>query len=149
MARRGNSAQECETGVVRSGYRLRMSPVRRWGTVVVLIAAGVFFVPGIVTAGFDLWWRALSVVGLVTAVLGLRAVLGSVLVVRDEGLRIQRSWPLRRDVRWYRMLQVDVIPGFWNLEVELNSGERLVLPCVDDVDRLYEEMERHRQALDA
>ena len=41
------------------------------------------------------------------------------------------------------------MPGFWHLEIELNSGERITLPAVDDLERLYQLMEHHRQALDA
>ena len=52
------------------------------------------------------------------------------LIVRDEGLRVQKTWPHRRDIPWYRILATDVIPGFWNLELELNSGERVELPPV-------------------
>ena len=62
---------------------------------------------------------------------------------------MQRNWPFRRDFRWYRILAIDVVPGFWHLEVELNSGERITLPAVDDLERLYQLMEHHRQALDA
>lgn len=136
-------------GVKRSGYRLRMSIVRRAILTVVLAGLAVFFVPGVLAGELSVWWRALSLVGFVTALLGLRTVLGRVIVVRPEGLRLQRSWPIRRDIRWYRILEIDVIPGFWNLEIELNSGERLTLPCVERLDELYENMERHRQALDA
>jgi hypothetical protein len=109
----------------------------------------LFFIPGIVAPGLQLWWRALSAFGVLTALAGLRIVLGSVVVVRPRGLRIQRNWPLRREIPWYRILEIDVIPGFWNLEVELNSGERLSLPCVEHLDDLYHRMEHHRQALDA
>jgi len=132
-----------------SRYRLRMTRTRRAATVVLLVVVGVLLVPGIVGAGLELWWRALSLVGLASAVAGLRIVLGPVLVVRERGLLILRHWPLRRDIPWYRILQIDVIPGFWHLEIELNSGERIALPCVDDIDGLYRTMERHRQALDA
>jgi hypothetical protein len=131
------------------GYRLRMSPARRLVVTVVLVAAALFFVPGMLAPDLSWWWRALSSVGFLSALLGLRAVLGRVVLVGPAGLRLQKSWPLRRDIRWYRILQIDVIPGFWNLEVELNSGERLALPCVEHLDDLYETMERHRQALDA
>ncbi len=109
----------------------------------------LFFVPGIFADGFPLWWRALSVIGAVTAVLAIRTLVGAVLVVRERGLRIQRNWPYRRDIDWYRILATDVIPGFWNLELELNSGERVELPAVADFDALYHDIERHRTALDA
>jgi hypothetical protein len=39
--------------------------------------------------------------------------------------------------------------GSGTLEIELNSGERLALPCVENLDDLYHRMEHHRQALDA
>jgi hypothetical protein len=126
-----------------------MSIFRRVSLTLLLVVVAVFFVPGMLAPDLSVWWRALSGLGLVTALLGLRTVLGSVIVVRAEGLRLQRSWPLHRDIRWYRILQIDVIPGFWNLEIELNSGERLALPCVERLDDLYESMEHHRQALDA
>jgi len=90
-----------------------------------------------------------SLVGLVTAVLAVRMMVGAVVVVRDGGLRLQKNWPHRRDIPWYRILASDVIPGFWNLELELNSGERLELPPVADLNALYEDIERHRTALDA
>jgi len=136
-------------GLVRSkGYRLRMSPLARSLRVGLFVVLALLFVPGII-AGIDLWWRVVSAAGLIASVLALRTLLGPVVVVRQKGLRIQRNWPLRRDVTWYRILTIDVIPGFWNLEVELNSGERLSLPCVEDLDDLYQRMETHRQALDA
>ena len=56
-------------------------------------------------------------------------------------------WPLRRDIAWYRIYGVDVIPGTWTLEVELNPGERVSLPCVDRVDDLYERVEAARSQL--
>lgn len=130
-------------------YRLRMSPVARVVRVVLLSIIAVVFVPGVISPGLDLWWRAVSLVGLITAVLGARMMLFAVLVVRDEGLRLQKNWPHRRDIPWYRILASDVIPGFWNLELELNSGERVELPPVGDINALYADIERHRTALDA
>jgi hypothetical protein len=135
--------------MVPTRYRLRMSPVARVVRVVLLSVIAVVFVPGVISPGLDLWWRAVSSVGLVTAVLGARMMLGAVLVVRDEGLRLQKNWPHRRDIPWYRILASDVIPGFWNLELELNSGERVELPPVGDINALYADIERHRTALDA
>lgn len=133
----------------KTGYRLRMSVLRRMCLVGLLALIAVFFVPGIFAPGLRLWWHGLSLLGLITAVAGLRILLGSVVVVRPDGLRLQRNWPFRRTIPWYRILEIDVIPGFWNLEVELNSGERLSLPCVEHLDDLYHRMEHHRQALDA
>ena len=114
-----------------------------------LALLALLFVPLTVLAGIEWWVRLLSLVGLVTSVLGIRTLLGAVLVVREEGLRIQKNWPRRRDIPWYRILATDVIPGFWNLEIELNSGERVELPPVQNLSELYEEIERHRTALDA
>lgn len=146
----GNGSRDDRLSSVQAkGYRLRMRSWRRALMTVLLSVIAVFFVPGIFAPDLALWWRALSVVGLLTSLAGLRIILGPVIVVRPEGLRIQRNWPIRRDIPWYRILEIDVIPGFWNLEIELNSGERLALPCVEQLDDLYERMEHHRQALDA
>jgi len=128
---------------------MRMSPVARVARVALLTVLGLIFLPGVFASGLDLWWRVVSLVGLVTSILGIRMMLGAVLVVRDSGLRIQKNWPYRRDLPWYRILASDVIPGFWNLELELNSGERVELPPVSDLNALYADIERHRTALDA
>ncbi|MFN8041645.1 MAG: hypothetical protein U0Q07_20685 [Acidimicrobiales bacterium] len=130
-------------------YRLRLSRTRRAVQVLVLSLCFLFFLPGLFGQGLDPWWRVLSLVGLVTSVLALRVVLGAAVVVREEGLRIQRLWPLTRDLAWYRILSTEVIPGFWFLELELNSGERVELPCVEHLDDLYERIEAHRRDLDA
>jgi hypothetical protein len=119
-----------------------------WRTAVMAVGL-MIFVPGVVVSGIELWGRLLCLVGALSCLAGLRILWGSVVLVRPEGLRIQRNWPLRRDFRWYRILSIDVIPGFWHLEIELNSGERIALPAVDDLERLYQLMETHRQALDA
>jgi len=115
----------------------------------VLVVGLLVFLPGVVVGGIDLWWRLLFLIAALTCGAGLRILWGSVVVVRPQGLRVQRNWPFRRDFRWYRILAIDVVPGFWHLEVELNSGERIALPAVDDLERLYQLMEQHRQALDA
>jgi len=128
---------------------MRMSPVARVARVALLSVLALIFIPGVFAGGLDLWWRVVSLVGLVTSILGIRMMLGAVLVVRDSGLRIQKNWPYRRDLPWYRILASDVIPGFWNLELELNSGERVELPPVSDLNALYADIERHRTALDA
>lgn|GEM_PF-1307264 len=130
-------------------YRLRMSPIARLLRVTLLSVIAVFFVPGVITAELGIWWRAMSLVGLTTAVLAIRMMVAAVIVVSEGGLRVQKNWPYRRDFSWYRILTVDVIPGFWNLEIELNSGERLELPPVSDINTLYDDIERHRAALDA
>src|SRR3954467_5010083 len=98
-------------------YRMRMSPVARVARVALLTFLALIFVPGVFASGLDLWWRVVSLVGLITSVLGIRMMVGAVLVVRDSGLRIQKNWPYRRDLPWYRILASDVIPGFWNLEL--------------------------------
>jgi hypothetical protein len=128
---------------------LRISPLGRLLRSAVLLLGLLMFVPGVIAAGIDLWWRALFLFGGLACAAGLRILWGSVVVVRPKGLRVQRNWPFRRDFLWYRILAIDVVPGFWHLEVELNSGERITLPAVDDLERLYQLMEHHRQALDA
>ena len=72
----------------------------------------------------------------------------AVVVIDDDHLVIQPYWPVRRRIPWYRMDHSEVMPGSWRLLIEMNSGERFELPCVDGVDRLYEEVESHRKALD-
>jgi hypothetical protein len=126
-----------------------MAPLGRLLRSAVLLLGLLMFVPGVIASGIDLWWRAVFVAATLACVAGLRILWGSVVVVRPQGLRVQRNWPFRRDFLWYRILAIDVVPGFWHLEVELNSGERITLPAVDDLERLYQLMEQHRQALDA
>jgi hypothetical protein len=135
--------------VTTTKYRWRLRLASRVIRVVILALVALVLLPEVVASGISLWWRALCIVGLVTAVLAIRTVVGPVLIVRDEGLRVQKLWPYRRDIPWYRILATDVVPGFWNLELELNSGERVELPPVDDLNALYDEIERHRTALDA
>ncbi len=115
----------------------------------VLVVCVVLCVSWTLAGTSELWLRGVSGVVALAAVAGLRILWGPVVVVRTEGLRVMRNWPLRRDIPWYRILSIDVIPGFWHLEIELNSGQRLALPAVADLDRLYRLMEQHRQALDA
>ena len=126
-----------------------MTRRRRVIKVTLLSLIGLFFLSGVVDSQLTLWWRFVTLVGLITSVLAIRTVVGAVLIVSDRGLRVQKTWPHRRDIPWYRILATDVIPGFWNLELELNSGERLELPPVADLNALYEDIERHRTALDA
>lgn len=130
-------------------YRWRLSRRRRILQVGLLSLIGLFFLVGLFEGGGGWWWRFVSLMGLASSVLAVRTLVGPVLVVSDRGLRVQKAWPLHRDLPWYRILATDVIPGFWNLELELNSGERITLPPVDDLDALYEDIERHRTALDA
>jgi hypothetical protein len=116
---------------------------------VVLILGLLMFVPATLSGAIPGLWRVLLGLVVLFCLAGLRILWGPVVVVGPKGLRIQRNWPLRRDFLWYRILSIDVIPGFWHLEIELNSGERVTLPAVDDLERLYHLMEQHRSALDA
>lgn len=136
-------------GVRGSGFRLRVSTIGRLWRTVVLALGLLLFVPATLSGAVPGLWRVLCAAAALTCVAGLRILWGSVVVVGPKGLRIQRNWPLRRDFLWYRILSIDVIPGFWHLEIELNSGERVTLPAVDDLERLYHLMEQHRSALDA
>jgi hypothetical protein len=134
---------------VTTRYRWRLSPLGRAFRVVGLALCGLVLASVALEAHVELWWRALCFAGVVSAVLAIRMLVGAVLIVREDGLRLQKTWPKRRDIPWYRILATDVVPGFWNLEIELNSGERVELPPVADVEALYEDIERHRTALDA
>lgn len=125
-----------------------MSFWRRWAMVVLLSVIAVVMVPGVFGTAVDVAWRLVAFVGFVTALLGVRTLLGPIVVVGSDGLVVQKNWPLRRRIAWHRILGVDVVPGFWNLEVELNSGERVTLPCVEHLDTLYEDVESRRQAID-
>jgi hypothetical protein len=135
--------------VATTKYRWRLSRRRRILQVALMTFIGLFFLSGLADGQLDWWWRFVSLVGVVTSGLSIRTLVGPVLIVSDKGLRVQKAWPRRRDIAWYRILATDVIPGFWNLEIELNSGERIELPPVADINALYEDIERHRTALDA
>ena len=63
----------------------------------------------------------------------------------ESALVVQPYWPQRRRIPWYRIDQVEVVAESWSLVVELNSGERLALPCVEHVDDLYERVVHHRK----
>jgi hypothetical protein len=130
-------------------YRLAMSPVLRAARVAVLGLAAVLFLAFALGSGVDVLWRAFGVAGLAWTVVAVRIVVGSAVAVGDQGLRITRSWPLRRDIPWYRILEVEVQPGTWVLQLELNSGERVELPPVEHLDLLYREVEDRRHRLDA
>ena len=132
----------------RDRYRLAMSPLSRGVRVVVLALAGAFFVALALASGQEASWRALGVVGLLSTAVALRIVLGPAVVVRDAGLRVVRSWPLRRDIPWYRILDVEVVPVVWVLDVELNSGEHVELPPVEHLNELYHRIEDLRHRLD-
>lgn len=131
------------------GFRLHMRPLPRVLRTLVLVVCVVLATSWAVAGDSALWFRMASGAVALASVAGLRILWGPVVVVRSDGLRVQKNWPLRRTYPWYRILAIDVIPGFWHLEVELNSGDRLALPPVDELDRLYRLMEQHRQALDA
>ncbi|MCU0270896.1 MAG: PH domain-containing protein [Acidimicrobiales bacterium] len=131
-----------------SRYRLQMSVPVRLLRVLLFSVLLVVFVLWAVQAE-DPASQVLSLVGVATSLVSLRTVVGPVVVVRPRALRVVRIWPLRREIPWYRILEVDLVPGYWVVELELNSGEKVTLPVVERVDDLYEEIERHRQLLDA
>lgn len=131
--------------VARGGYRLRMSGLRRWATVVLLGAIAAFMAPGVFVADAPGSWRLIAAAGVVTALAGVRTLVGAVVVAGEDALKLQRNWPLRRSIPWGAIEAVDIIPGYWTIEVELDSGERVGLPCVEDFDDLYEAMEHHRR----
>jgi len=137
-----------ETGSVTVRYRLRMARITRVLRTILLGTLGLMFVPAVIAVGVDLQWRTLSIVGLLSSIYGLRIVLGPAVEVRADGLRVFKRWPWRREIPWYRIYQVEVVPGYWVLDLELNSGEQLELPCVEHVDDLFERIEEHRQRLD-
>lgn len=133
----------------RDRYRLAMSPLARGARVLVLAVAGAFFVALTLASGQEVSWRVLGGIGLVSTAVALRIVLGPAVVVRSGGLRVVRSWPLRRDIPWYRILDVEVVPVVWVLDVELNSGEHVELPPVEHLNELYHRIEELRHQLDA
>jgi hypothetical protein len=135
---------------VRSvGYRLSLSNFARARRVVVYIGLAVLFAPGALDPSSTPLVRLGSVAGIGLAMYGLRMVAGPIVVVREAGLRVFSWWPWHRDLAWYRVFAVDVVPGHWQLELELNSGERVLLPPVERVDDLYDQIEDLRQRLDA
>jgi hypothetical protein len=128
-------------------YRMRMTPLVRVGRIAVFAVCAL--VLGATTfASGPWWWRVASSVGLLVALLGLRTMLGAVVKVDDRYLTIQPYWPLRQRLSWYRIDHAEVVPGYWVVLLELNSGARMQLPCVDDIDDLYHRVEYHRKALD-
>jgi hypothetical protein len=133
----------------RTGYRLQMSVLARMLRVVLQVVLGFLFVPGLIDPVSPLLVRLGYLLGVGLAIYGLRVVLGPAVVVGVEGLRIYTIWPKHRDLAWYRVFAVDIVPGRWLLELELNSGERITLPVVERVDALYEQIEELRQHLDA
>ena len=126
-----------------------MSRLNRVLRTVLFSVIGLCFVPAVLGGSIDLSVRALSAAGVLSSIYGLRIILGPAVEVRPEGLRLLKSWPRRRDIAWYRILEVDIVPGYWMLDLELNSGEAISLPCVEHVDDLYERIEELRSKLDA
>ena len=138
-----------DDGAVRPvGYRLSLSQFARARRFVIYVGLAVLFSPGLLDPTSLPLVRVGSLAGIVLAAYGLRMVMGPLVLVRDEGLRVYTWWPRHRDLAWYRVYAVDVLPSQWQLEVELNSGEQIELPCVEHVDDLYERIEEHRQRLD-
>ena len=132
-----------------TGYRLQYRFVTRVSWTMLLVFTTLFFAPIPFEATFDLWWRSMAVLAVACGVAGLRVLWGAAVVVGERGLRIYRPWwPLRRDLAWHRILATDIIPGFWFLEIEMNSGERIELPCVEHMDRLFDQIEEYRTRLD-
>jgi hypothetical protein len=132
-----------------SGYRLQLSVFARMWRLVFYVALAAGFGTALVDPASSLAVRAGCVIGLALIGFGLRIVLGPAVIVRPDGLRIITWWPRYRDVAWYQIYDVEVVPGQWVLELELNSGERITLPVVERVDDLYEQIEDLRQRLDA
>jgi hypothetical protein len=134
---------------MKRGYRLRMAPLTRALRVAVFVVCGLILASGAVF-GVEAWyWRLLSGIGAVSAVLAMRVVLGSIVVVTERDLVLQWTWPLRRRIPWYRVDHAEVMPGAWTILVELIDGERFELPCVEDIDGLYHDLEQRRKALDS
>ena len=98
-----------------------MTRRRRVIKVTILTLIALFFLPGVFDSQLDLWWRFVTLVGLITSILAIRTVVGAVLIVSDKGLRVQKAWPKRRDISWYRILATDVIPGL----LEPRAGAQL------------------------
>jgi hypothetical protein len=136
-------------GGVKHGYRLRMSPLARWFRVSLFAVCGLILLSGIAFAGEGLFWQVLGAVGVVGSVFAIRIVLGPAVVVTPDELVVQRNWPVKRRIKWYRIDHAEVIPGMWVLVIELISGERFELPCVEHLDDLYANLEHYRKALDS
>jgi hypothetical protein len=131
-----------------TGYRLRFRLGVRVSWTALLLFSIAFLVPVVGASALDLWWHLLGITGIVSALAGLRVMWGSAIVVGPEGMRVYKPWwPLHRDFAWYRILATDIIPGFWFLEIEMNSGERIELPCVEHMDELYERIEDYRRQI--
>ncbi|MBI2705991.1 MAG: hypothetical protein HYX32_11990 [Actinobacteria bacterium] len=132
-------------------YRLQFRLVTRvvWSLLLALSAA--FFLRVLVDASLESnWFRLASLASLLCSIAGIRVLWGASIIAGPDGLRVYRPWwPLHRDIDWYRILATDIIPGFWFLELEMNSGERLELPSVEHMDELYQQIEDFRTRLDS
>lgn len=136
------------TTATRSRYRLALSPMARGLRVAVLVGVALAFLAMFGATDLDASWQIVSVIGFVLSLVGLRILVGPVVVVRSEGIRIQRNWPIRRDIPWYRIHEVEVVPIAWVLRLELNNGEEVELPAVENLDELFEQVEELRRRLD-
>lgn len=125
-----------------------MGRASRISRTVLLVTCGAVLVGMALQFGPGWWWTSAAVGGLVAAVVGIRTLWGAVVVVTPEELVVQPSWPLKRRIRWYRIEHVEVVPGLWTLLVELISGDRVELPCVERFEELYRLVEQRRRALD-
>jgi hypothetical protein len=126
-----------------------MSPLARWLRVGVFVLCAAVLASGIAYAGEGWFWKALGVIGIVGAGLAIRIVVGPVVYVTPTELVIARNWPLKKRIKWYRVDHAEVIPGMWIIVLELISGERFELPCVERIDDLYRHLEHYRKALDS
>src|SRR5262245_32421421 len=126
-----------------------MSPITRSLRVLVFTFCGLILLVEASLSAVGWFWRAISAVGVLAAMLAVRIVLGPAVVVTSNALIIQRTWPAKRRIPWYRIDHAEVMPGFWTILVELIDGERLELPCVEHIDDLYENLEHYRTALDS
>jgi len=133
-----------------TGFRLQFRLATRVIWTVLLVLTVIFFAQIIISSVFGFWVRVVALVATLNAIAGIRVMWGAAVVVGRSGMRIYRPWwPLHRDIAWYRILATDIIPGFWFLELEMNSGERIELPCVENMDDLFEQIEDHRTRLDS
>ena len=131
------------------GYRLQYRLVTRLLWTSLLLVTLAFFFQVLLTGAAGFWWRVAALGVVANALAAIRVMWGPAVIVCRWGLRIYRPWwPLHRDIDWYRILAADIIPGVWFLDIEMNSGERIELPCVENMDDLFERIEHHRALLD-
>lgn len=133
-----------------TGYRLQFRLATRVIWTLLMVVTFAFFAQCVSSGAFGFWWRSFSAMSALCSLAGVRVLWGPAVVVGPDAMRIYRPWwPLHRDVAWYRILATDIIPGFWFLELEMNSGERIELPCVEHMDQLYDQIEDYRTRLDS